>query len=150
MIEGVDHAPTVGGSGGERAKMKMRIHADTEHVEQMQRAIDEAQKGARVRLIEAADVLQAVVEIERRLFGDLRLTKKSCKGIDVDFDTHAQRFPNAYHGKPESTRFTLEFNGRAWLLTSVGRAECKPGRYWIKAWPEDAVNGLINNNRMWG
>ena len=29
-------------------------------------------------------------------------------------------------------------------------AQCKPGRYFIKAWPEEAVDGLINNNRKWG
>lgn len=128
----------------------MRIHADMQHSDEIQRVIDDVQKGARVRLIEAVDVIQAVMEIEQRLFGELNLTKKSCKGIEVGVDTHAQRFPNAYHGTPESTTFTLQFDGRAWLLTSVGRAQCKPGRYFIKAWPEEAVDGLINNNMKWG
>ena len=81
-----------------------------------------AAEGAKVsaRTISAVDIQTVTREIERNL--STRLLKKDWQGLVFRCDPHAQSFPGAYRGLPESTHFALERGASAWFVTSIGRS----------------------------
>lgn len=84
-------------------------------------AIDAAQKGARVRKIDADMILQACGRIQRKI----GISKKAMHGVEISVDLNAQAFPCAYHGIPESTQFRAVYRSGAWYLVDVWRGVCR-------------------------
>lgn len=80
-----------------------------------------AVEGSRVsaRTITSEDVTKAVAQIEKRLSG--MMLKKDWAGAAFCVDVHAQDFPNAYKGRPESTIFTVQRFASGWFVTDIRR-----------------------------
>lgn len=79
--------------------------------------LDEVQKRSYVRNIEYSTIVEYKNEVERKF----AIKGKTCAGFKVYIDPFAQRYPNSYKGRPESTQFALEYNGREWFVSEVGR-----------------------------
>lgn len=109
-----------------------RINAEIEAVE----------KRCTVRTIDNAETIaKALARIEDRL----NIPKKYMKGIKADIDLHAQTFPNAYKGRPESTHFTATYTGTAWKLESVERWYTRgPSQRYRVELTEEAKKAIID------
>lgn len=96
--------------------------------------IDAVQKQCRARTIDVADIISYTDLITQRMGVPLA----HLEGCEFRVDTHAQHFPNAYRGMPESTQFTLLYKSRKWRLTGVFREQCHNGlmTVWCKLTPE--------------
>lgn len=77
------------------------------------------EKGCSARKITAGDILEALCSIEEQL----SIAKAKLDGTSVTADVHAQHFPNAYHGIPESTVFTAVNRRGVWYVTGVYRRQ---------------------------
>lgn len=99
--------------------MKININ----NTEKLSAAI-EAAEGTRVnaRTITAEDVIRSVEKIEKRL--RYLLPKKGWKGLKFNVDPHAQQFPAAYKGTPQSTQFRVERGATGWFVTAIWRWQC--------------------------
>ena len=88
-------------------------------IEKLSRVLDEVQRRATARVIDADDVLQALKGIEKRL----HVSKSALDGTIARVDVHAQKFPNAYKrkGTPESTFFTAQNVRGKWFVIDVSR-----------------------------
>ena len=83
-------------------------------------AIDQAQRGARVRTIVVSEVIDFVKKIENYL----NISGAAMKGTSAIINVNAQKFPNAYHGVPESTYFKVERTAGGWFVTNIYRDIC--------------------------
>src|SRR5690625_5708952 len=82
----------------------MRIN--TTNTAAINTTLDAVQHRARARTIDAADLAEAIEEIETKLSQILH--KKDWRGLNVWVDIHAQSFPGSYRGIPESTKVVLQ------------------------------------------
>lgn len=103
-------------------------------------AIAAAEGRASVRQITPRTIVECVQEIEERL----HISKRAMAGTFAVVDYHAQKFPSAYRYVPESTHFTVEFNGKSWYLTAVARDTCRTVKYHVTL-SEAAKAALIAN-----
>ena len=85
--------------------------------ETIEKILDEVQKRAKTRTISYDDIRETLDDIDKRL----DISKAAKKGVKVLVDYHAQHFPACYNGRPESTYFRAEHNGRAWAITEINR-----------------------------
>ena len=94
------------------------------HRERLEKALAEIQKRCSARIITAENVINAVMEAEKRL-RELS-TAADAIGTRVEIDIHAQNFPKAYTNKyiPESTYFSARREKSAWIIESIGRGRC--------------------------
>jgi len=83
----------------------------------IQAELDNVQSRAKTRTISYNDIIDTLKEIDSRL----GISKAAKKGVKVLVDYHAQHFPSCYNGRPESTQFRAEFNGKTWALTEIFR-----------------------------
>ena len=98
----------------------MKIKVTEQNLQKIQTAIDAVQDKARVRTIDADDVFdycERISDIYRMI------PKKNLSGSEFSIDNHAQNFPNAYKGIPESTQFTLLYKSGNFYLTDVARRQ---------------------------
>lgn len=88
--------------------------------------ISEAQKRAKVRLVNYGKVKALVDRIDRELSNKVKVKDK--EGIEAVIDPNAQVFSNHYvhagHRIPESTVTTLRFTRGKWRVVSIERARC--------------------------
>ena len=103
-------------------------------------AIAAAEGRASVRQITPRKIVECVQEIEERL----HISKRAMAGTSASVDYHAQKFPSAYRYVPESTHFTVEFNGKSWYLTAVARDTCRTTKYHVTL-SEAAKAAIIEN-----
>lgn len=82
-----------------------------------EKGLDHVQAKCRVRLITFENIINMLEEIENT-FG---VCGKYYKGFTVHLDYHAQKFPNAYKGIPESTQVIALYNGRGWIIEEIYR-----------------------------
>lgn len=103
--------------------------------------IAEAQAKARVRTIDARSLADALDHIE----GKLDITKKALNGTRVYIDFHAQDFPNAYKGIPESTQVEAIYRNGSWRITWIGRRQTQRAsrRYHLEL-SDTAREALLN------
>lgn len=99
----------------------MNIILNHKHDDEVQSQLDKANHLARTRTVNVDDVYGAVATLERK-FEDC--TKKSMEGLTVNVDLNSQDFPNAYHGVPMSTQFTLVYEKRSWRFVYAERMRC--------------------------
>ena len=104
-------------------------------------AIAAAEGRASVRQITPRDIIECVHEIEEHL----HISKRAMAGTSASVDYHAQKFPSAYRYVPESTHFSVEFNGRAWYLTDIRRDTCRTTKYRVTL-SEEAKAAIIKNS----
>lgn len=82
-------------------------------------ALEEVQKRCTVRTVTIGDMDR----ILNRVTDEIGISKKALTGTKV-FYSGAERFPNAYKHIPESTHFSAEFNGKAWVILRISRDTC--------------------------
>ena len=82
-------------------------------------ALDEIQKRCTVRTVTVEDMDRILEEVADRI----GISKKALTGTKVYY-TGAEKFPNAYRHIPESTHFSAEYNGKAWVVLCVSRDIC--------------------------
>jgi hypothetical protein len=99
----------------------MKIKICQTNLDKINEALDQVQKRCTARTIDASDVVRMTEEVEQRL----NIPKCGLAGVKFSADYHAQAFPNAYHGRPESTIILCEHNGTAWYLTDVRREDTR-------------------------
>lgn len=97
------------------------IIIDRAHMDMLQNTIDTAQRRARVRTICAADITDTCEGVQKKL----DIPQTALEGVKITVDLHAQNFPSAYNGRPESTLFQAIFSGRKWRLINVFRADTR-------------------------
>lgn len=93
------------------------IIIDRAHRDMLQSAIDAAQYRARVRTICAEDIIDTCESVQKKL----DIPQTALEGVQITVDQHAQIFPSAYNGRPESTIFRAVYAGRKWRLLDVCR-----------------------------
>lgn len=101
--------------------------------------LQEAQKSARARTISINDIYFAGAEIERKL----GITKKALEGTSASVDLHAQNFPNAYNGIPESTIFEIIYERGVWRLVKILRCPTRRERSKYKLVLSDAATAAV-------
>lgn len=94
----------------------------------------------KVRKITAADILDDINHIEKYL----NITKKSLNGTKVMINHHAQKFPTAYKGIPESTYIYAEFTNNTWYITDIIRYRCGNKKFSLNL-SESAKTEYLNN-----
>lgn len=105
------------------------------------KALEEVQTRARVRCLDAVEIIEALIDVEKKL----DIPKKAMDGIVVDVDVNAQAFPGAYKGIPESTQFRATYKKDHWQLVSVYRDECRrPSARFVIAHTEASKQALID------
>lgn len=93
------------------------IIIDRAHMDMLQEAINAAQDRARVRTICAEDIIDTCESVQKKL----DTPQTALEGVQITVDRHAQKFPAAYNGRPESTIFRAVYAGRKWRLLDVYR-----------------------------
>ena len=93
------------------------IIIDRAHMNMLQEAINTAQGRARVRTICAEDIIDTCENVQKKL----DIPQTALEGVQITVDRHAQKFPAAYNGRPESTIFRAVYAGRKWRLLDVYR-----------------------------
>lgn len=83
----------------------------------IEEAIKQAEGRATVRTITAAKLIMTLADVEDKL----GISKKSLQGIKVCADLNAQKLPNAYKWRAESTHFTAEYKSGNWVITDIRR-----------------------------
>lgn len=100
------------------------IIIDRAHMNMLQDAINAAQNRARVRTICAEDIIDTCESVQKKL----DIPQTALEGVQITVDRHAQKFPAAYNGRPESTIFRAVYAGRKWRLLDVFRNDTRrPG-----------------------
>lgn len=94
----------------------------------LENVIDEAEHRCTVRCISVDAICRYLIAVEKRL----DITKKAMNGVTVCIDIHAQNFPNAYRGTPESTYFTAEYRNGSWRITDIRRGGTRRSGHGIK------------------
>lgn len=89
--------------------------------DRIQSALDQAQERARVRTVSADDVIRSVERIQEIL----KVSTRKLNGSTAWIDPHAQTFPGAYKGIPESTQFQISATAGTWKLIKIIRGRCK-------------------------
>lgn len=96
-----------------------------EQYDKLQKIMGEYQKHAKVRTLNADEVISLVERIERR---NSELPKYLVYGSTYCIQPHAETFCNSYNGIPESTAITIEITKNGMLLTNVCRRNCDHAR----------------------
>lgn len=107
--------------------------------------LDEVQGRARVRTIDAVDVLDGLEAAAKAIKsgGFREISATSLEGVTGVFDPNARRFPNAYKGIPESTQFTAVFRRGRWVVTSIFRGRVASARQIRLTLTDAAKNAII-------
>ncbi len=95
----------------------LNIIVKPENRARIEAALEAVQGKSRTRTITydiIANRLQAVEKV-------YSIPKTALKGVKVSLDPHAQNFPNAYRGRPESTQVEAIYTGTAWKITDIYR-----------------------------
>lgn len=79
--------------------------------------LDEVQKKSRVRMISLNTIKYNLERVEKQL----NIPKKYMEGVIVTCDDHAQDFPSAYKGIPESTYFKAIYSKGKWRILDIYR-----------------------------
>lgn len=128
-----------------------------EHAEELRKAFDETavkvndaikevEGKASARLASAADLADALLEIEKKL----SITKKAMEGIATYIDVNAQDFPSAYKYRPMSTQFFCEFRNGYWRLKNIVRDDCeKAGQKFRLSLTDAAKDAIIHRYNYW-
>ena len=125
--------------------MKKLIKIDEKHLEKLQAAIDEAQGMAKVRRIDAEDMIAFC----NRVFAFVGITKKALNGCKLKADIHAQSFPNSYRYAPESTQFNAEYRNGCWYLLDVYRGRMdRTYRVAFLSLTEEAKEAIIQSKSV--
>ena len=120
----------------------MNIVINEKNIDRIQAELDKVQIKSRVRTITTEDILRATVIIEQ----ELHIPKKSMTGIKATVDINAESFPNAYHGIPYSTHFSLERTKTAWKLTGISRNQTRSEkRTFVLTLTEEAKEAIIKS-----
>ena len=98
--------------------LRDQLHIDKGYLA-LSAVLDDVQKPTKVRMIDAEDIIRHLCAIS----DNLNIPKKAMEGITIRADLNAQKFPNAYKGRPESTIFEAEYKAGGWRVTSVARSE---------------------------
>jgi len=107
----------------------------------IEKEIDLVQARAKTRKINYKDIILAIKIIDAKL----NITKKAKEGIRISVALHAERYPNAYRGIPESTQFLLVFKGGKWRLADIYRFSCNRKNTYHTKLPEIAKKAIIEN-----
>ena len=86
-------------------------------------ALQEAQKGARVRTVDCRDIERAIDTIENQLKG--MLYNQAWRDLEFRINPNAQSFANSYQGIPYATYITIVRGSNNWFITAIERDVCK-------------------------
>lgn len=117
-----------------------------ESMDALNTVLEEVQKNARVRLVTAEDLIDSVETVRKYL----DIPRKYMMGVSYSVDVHAQAFPSAYSGTPESTVLYVRFaSGGTAYLAGAARERCRaPSRKYQVELTADAEKALLARFRM--
>lgn len=112
--------------------------------------LEDVQARSRVRTIDAADVLEMLDNAEKSIksAGFSEISNSALEGVVGMFDMHAQKFPNAYKGIPESTQFTAVFRRGRWVITDIHRGRvvsARKARFTLTDAAKSAIIAAVEN-----
>lgn len=121
----------------------MKIKVCEKNRSKIEKAIEAVQAKAKARTIDADDIFRYCDRLSDTY---KMIPKKALNSATFEVDKHAQSFPGAYHGIPESTQFELAFTSSGgFFLTEVKRTRTRGGAYEIVAWlPTEAKEALLS------
>ena len=90
------------------------------NTDKLDKAIDAAEKRARVRKITSEDIAKGCRMAETRM----GIFRKYMDGVTISVDMNAQNFPSCYNGFPESTHFDAINRRGKWYVTNIYRSRC--------------------------
>lgn len=110
--------------------------------------LNKAQRMAKVRTISFGDLAIICNRIEERL----DVPKKAMEGCIYSVDYHAQQFPGAYKGIPESTHVTVMFHLNKWRLMTAERFKTSSPKtaFMCIAMPDALKQALIDKGMCFG
>ena len=118
--------------------MNFKIKVKSENLEKIEQAIKAAEGKAKVRTITPQDIISTCQKIEK----GLNIPKTNLKGVSTLVNIHRQSFANAYKGIPESTYFSVIYDGKNWELKEIYRNKCN-NKYCQLTLTENAKNAII-------
>lgn len=124
----------------------MKIKIVAENKMKIAAAINDSQRQARARCIDAEDVYDAVRDVEKKFDG---VTKKALTGLTIKVDPNGQHFPGAYRWIPESTQLEITRTSTGWYLTKVWRDRTTGvHHYRVTRMPESVKDALVKSREM--
>ena len=138
MEQGTYYKHTFTGDNAMNATTKNTIRINVNNIGKLNEAIAVAEGRAKARCITADDIHSMINKIEATLIKPMY--KKDWAGLEFSVDPHAQSFPGAYKGTPESTQFTMLRTASGWFVTSIRRYTCQgpTSRIYCRNMPEKA------------
>lgn len=132
-----------------RGMIRKAINHDIEGIgptaARISEALEEVQKRARVRFVEAPDVIETVSD-ELEHFRACGISKTAAAGTVITYQPGAETFPGAYKGRPEGTWFKIKYTKTGASLIAVGRDYCDTaGNARRVELSESAKKALIEN-----
>ena len=122
------------------------IIIDTQHKEQIDKAIADAEENMKSRIIAPSYgdgfkvVLEAIQKLEKKYHDAPKGTLDDCAWR---YDPFHQDFPATYKYPPKSTQIELYYKAGKWRLLGIKREICMPGSY------EFVSLSLSNNFKKW-
>ena len=98
------------------------------NLDKVKEALTKANGRAKERLAYPSDVVVAVLMVERHL-EKIGIPKNLWKGLMVEVDLRAQKFPRAYKWSADSTQFAIERRASGWFLVWTYRGACGEQKY---------------------
>lgn len=99
------------------------MKVNTTNTEKVQAVLDEAQGRCRTRLVDAADVVAAVGEVEATL-APLPIAERRGARFNMTDGTGRSSFASSYNGRPETTWVAIERGATAWFVVDAKRGDC--------------------------
>ena len=115
--------------------------------EQLNAALNEVQKGCRVRTLLAQDIHYMC----KFVFNNCAISKKAMEGVRFSADIFAQTFPNAYKGIPESTIVYAIYKRGEWWITDMRREHTRrPSVAYHVILADSAKEAIIKSKEYFG
>ena len=109
-------------------------------------ALEAVQGKSRTRTVTFDDIAKELKDVEDWF----SIPKTALKGVKVSIDKHAQNFPNAYRGRPESTQVEAIYTGTAWKITDIRRGYTRAKGHVVESLelPEKAIEEVLKQYQV--
>ena len=109
------------------------------NTDELNKAIDAAEKSARVRKITSKDIAEGCRMAETRM----GIFRKYMDGVTISVDMNAQDFSCCYRGFPESTHFDAINRRGKWYVTDIYRSRCCRAGHKVEIKLTDAAKDAV-------
>jgi uncharacterized protein with von Willebrand factor type A (vWA) domain len=129
-----------------QAKKILGIIVKPENKGRIEAALEAVQGQAHTRTVTYEDIAKELEDVENWF----AIPKTALKGVKVSIDKHAQTFPHAYKGRPESTQVGAIYTGTAWKITDIRRGYTRAKGHVVESLelPEKAIEEVLKQYQV--